>query len=89
MAAGSPFLGGAVGPRRAFSGFKTITPSDTVNESAPFIALICAVGGTVSLVDALGVVVSLTLTAGVVYDLPPCVRVNLTGTAATGLVGFA
>jgi hypothetical protein len=89
MAAGSPFIAGAVGPRRAFAGFKAITPSDTVNETLPFIALMCAVGGTVSLVDVLGTVVSLTLTAGIVYDLPPCVRVNLTGTAATGLVGFA
>ncbi len=85
----SPFFVGAAGPRPAFTSFVAIAPSDTVNQATPFNALMCAVGGTVSLVDATGNVASLTLAASVLYDLPPCVRVNSTGTAATGLVGFA
>lgn len=87
MAAGSPFIVG--GPRKAFAAFVAIVASDTVNQAIPFNALMCAVGGTVSLVDSQGNVASLTLAASVLYDLPVCVRVNVTGTAATGLVGYA
>lgn len=85
--AASPFIVG--GPRPVGAAFVTITPSDTVNQSVPFNALICAVGGTVSLVDSQGNVASLTLAASVVYELPVCVRVNVTGTSATGLTGIA
>lgn len=86
--AGSPFIVG--GPRKAFAAFVAITASDTVaNPVGGFCALMCAVGGTVSVVDSQGNVASLTLAASVLYDLPPCVRVNSTGTTATGLVGFA
>lgn len=85
--AASPLIVG--GPRKAFASFVAIAPSDTVSQAVPFIALICSTGGTVSLLDSQGNTASLTLTAGVLYDLPPCVRVNLTGTAALGLVGFA
>lgn len=84
--AGSPFLN-RLG--YGYAAFVAIAPSDTVNQATPVSALICAVGGTVSLVDAQGNVASLTLAASVIYDLPTVVRVNATGTTATGLVGLA
>lgn len=83
----TPFIVG--GPRKAFAAFVAIAASDTVNQATGFCALMCAVAGTVSLVDGQGNVASLTLAASVLYDLPACVRVNATGTTATGLVGFA
>jgi hypothetical protein len=85
--AGSPFT--VAGPSREYAAFVAIVPSDAVNQLVPFSGLVCAVGGTVSLVDSQGNVASLTLAAGVYIRLPPCVRVNIAGTTATGLVGFA
>ena len=87
MAAGSPFAVG--GPVRQPAQFVAIVASDTVNQMVPFDKIVAAVGGTVSLVDSQDNVASLTLVTSVLYTLPVCVRVNVTGTTATGLVGFA
>jgi hypothetical protein len=66
-----------------------ITPSDTVNESRPFRGIIIGVAGTVALVTPQGNVVSLpaAMVAGVIHSLRG-VRVNSTGTTATGLIGI-
>lgn len=66
-----------------------ITPSDTVNEAIPFRGLIIGgTAGTIALVTPNGDVVSLpaTMVVGVVHSLRG-VRVNSTGTTATGLIG--
>ena len=83
----SPFIVG--GPTPALAAFVAVVPSDTAQQGTPFRSLLCAVGGTVSMLDSQGNTATLTLTAGVAYALPPIVRVNVTGTTATGLVGMA
>ncbi len=68
-----------------------LTPSDTVNESKPFRGIIIGgTAGTIELVTPQGNVVSLpaTMVVGVVHSLRG-VRVNATGTTATGLIGVA
>lgn len=85
--AASPFIAG--GPRRAAAAFVAIVPDNASNQATPFSQLMAAGAGTVSIVDSQGNVASLTLAASVIYDIPTSVRVNVAGTTATGLVGFA
>ena len=65
-----------------------ITTSDTVSISSGVAdGVYCGVAGTVSLVDLAGNVIATTLAAGTILPLRT-VRVNLAGTAATGLVAL-
>lgn len=90
MALGPPILIGARGPRPAYTRIVPVVASDTVsNPAGPLVALTCNTGGTASIVDDGGNIGTITLNAGVVMDLPPIARVNVTGTTAAGLLGFA
>ena len=71
-----------------FNHFFAITPSDTVNFPERQTAIYVGVGGTIALVQQGGPIVTITAVAGALlpFDL---VRINATGTTATGLVACA
>lgn len=67
-----------------------VAPSDTVNFVKRAKKLYVATGGTLTIVDGAGTAVSLgTVPANFTLSDVEIKRVNLTGTSATGIVGFA
>lgn len=67
-----------------YTGGKVATPSNTVNETRSFNALIVTVAGTVTVLTADGSVLLFQANAGSVYHISG-VRINVTGTTATGI----
>lgn len=64
-----------------------ITPSNTVDLVQPVRVVDVNTGGTVSFIDANGEAVSLTVTDG--YSIKCIVkRINVTGTSASGFIGY-
>ena len=67
---------------------EVVTPSDTVNLTAPSRGLIIGVGGTIN-VETVGGQSSVTITVATGAILPLMVtRVNNTGTSATNIVSM-
>jgi hypothetical protein len=77
-----------MGDHDFFNRFFAITPSDTVNFPERQTAIYVGVGGTIAMVPQGGLVVTITAIAGALlpFDL---IRINATGTTATGLVACA
>lgn len=72
-------------PTGAYRNYAPVTPSDSVNFASPKVAqaLLINVGGTLSVVNEANQTVNLTVPAG--WWFGTCIRVNATGTAATGI----
>lgn len=65
----------------------SVTPSDSADFTRPTTAIMANVAGDISVVTVGGDTATLTVLAGVMYPIR-CVRVNSTGTTATGITGF-
>jgi hypothetical protein len=81
------FAGMTVGLDSSYTHLAAVAPSDTVDLVHASRALICAVGGTVTLISTNGEQVQVTLVAGFEYRIRAS-RVMLTGTGATGIVAL-
>jgi hypothetical protein len=66
---------------------QAITPNNTTLLTNRALEIMVAVGGTVTVLTGADEVVQFTAVAGVRYPIITK-RVNVTGTAATGIVGF-
>ena len=66
-----------------------VTPSDTTKDpKGPFCALeATTAGGVASIVTARGTTTTIVLAAGVIKTIA-CKQVRVTGTTATGIVGY-
>jgi hypothetical protein len=84
---GDPFDGYRPGLTSPADDWFVITKSDTVDEPIRPRAVRANTAGDVVCVSKSGVVTTFTVAAGEVLTIRP-VRINLTGTTATGLVGL-